>query len=502
MKITIKNFGPIKEGKIENNDLTIICGPNNSGKTYLTYLFYAIFSKISKNYSFNSQRIHRGHNLSILDIKNKDTYKSLTEIKLDIKTIADEYKENILPKLIQETKDELPNFLNMEKELLSDAIIDVDFTKKELLEKFENKNTEDRRLGLINDLDIKIEQISKYKSHLTMNPLDLDRIPDKLFKVVMKNFIFDYIYENIYSSAFLIPSIREGISIYYNELNYLRTINSNIFRDLYRENKNQNIDTKLYDPSLRYNYPKPIEDYYNFLLSLTNNQKPNDLFKNLAEELLNILEGNFSKDNTGFYYIPKNANIKLSLSNSSSMVKSLFGLYYYLLYYAKKGDIVLIDEPGMNLHPDNQRRLAQFFVKMINSGLKVIISTHSDFIVREINNLMLLSQDFKGKEEIIKEHNYSEDMILDYKKVNSYLINNGKIEKLAFDKLNGLDLKNFKDSINKIQDISDDIYFSITESEDENIWRAKNIHHMTFTNISWITLIRNFNFKKTKNMKH
>jgi hypothetical protein len=25
---------------------------------------------------------------------------------------------------------------------------------------------------------------------------------------------------------------------------------------------------------------------------------------------------------------------------------------------------------------------------------------------------------------------------------------------------------------------------------------------MTFTNISWITLIRNFNFKKTKNMKH
>jgi len=302
-----------------------------------------------------------------------------------------------------------------------------------------------------------------------MNPLDLDRIPDKLFKVVMKNFIFDYIYENIYSSAFLIPSIREGISIYYNELNYLRTINSNIFRDLYRENKNQNIDTKLYDPSLRYNYPKPIEDYYNFLLSLTNNQKPNDLFKGLAEELLNILEGNFSGDNTGFYYIPKNANIKLSLSNSSSMVKSLFGLYYYLLYYAKKGDIVLIDEPGMNLHPDNQRRLAQFFAKMINSGLKVIISTHSDFIVREINNLMLLSQDFKGKEEIIKEHNYSEDMILDYKKVNSYLINNGKIEKLAFDKLNGLDLKNFKDSINKIQDISDDIYFSITESEDEDI---------------------------------
>jgi hypothetical protein len=216
-------------------------------------------------------------------------------------------------------------------------------------------------------------------------------------------------------------------------------------------------------------YSNPINHYYNFLLSLPNNQKPNDLYKELAEDLLNILEGTFSIDSTGFYYIPKNTKTKLSLNNSSSIVKSLVGLYYYLLYYAKRGDIILIDEPEMNLHPDNQRKLAQFFAKMINSGLKVIISTHSDFIIREINNLMLLSQDFKGKEEIIKEHDYSENMILNHKKVNSYFINNGKIEKLKFDKLNGLDLKNFKDSINKIQDISDDIYYSIIESDDEEI---------------------------------
>lgn len=475
MKISIKNFGPIKEGKIENNDLTIICGPNNSGKTYVSYLFYAIISKISKNYPFNSKRIHKDKNFSVLDIKNKDAFKSL---KLDIKTLADNYIENTLPKLIENTIDDLHIFFNMKKELLSNSTIEVDYTKKEFLEKFENKNTEKRRLRFINGPDIQIEQISKYKSQLTINPLDLGDISLNVFKDITEDFIFDYIHENIYSSAFLIPSIREGINIFYNELNYLRTINS----DLYGENKNKKTNKTLFNLSSRYTYSNPITHYYNFLISLSNNQKPNDLYNDLAEDLLNILEGNFSIDNTGFYYIPKNTNTKLSLNNSSSIVKSLFGLYYYLLYYAKKGDIVLIDEPEMNLHPDNQRKMAQFFVKMINSGLKVIISTHSDFIIREINNLMLLSQDFKGKEEIIKEHDYSENMIINHKKVNSYFINNGKIEKLKFDKLNGLDLKNFKDSINKIQDISDDIYYSIMESEDEEIWTNKNIHHTTFTN--------------------
>ena len=377
----------------------------------------------------------------------------------------DNYVENTLPKLIENTKNNLHIFFNMKKELLTNSTIEVNYTKKEFLEKFENKNTEKRRLRVMNGPDIQIEQISKYKLQIVINPLDLGDISFKDFKNITEGFIFDYLYENIYSSAFLIPSTREGMGIFYNELNYLRTINS----DLYRENKNKITNKTLFNPSSRYTYSNPIKHYYNFLLSLSNNQKPNDLYKDLAEELLNILEGNFSIDNTGIYYIPKNTNTKLTLNNSSSIVTSLFGLYYYLLYYAKKGDIVLIDEPEMNLHPDNQRKMAQFFAKMINSGLKVIISTHSDFIVREINNLMLLSQNFKEKEEIIKEHNYSENMIINHKKVNSYFINNGKIEKLKFDKLNGLDLKNFKDSINEIQDISDDIYYSIIESEDEEI---------------------------------
>lgn len=38
----MKNFGPIKGANIELGDLTIITGAQNSGKSYLTALIYAL----------------------------------------------------------------------------------------------------------------------------------------------------------------------------------------------------------------------------------------------------------------------------------------------------------------------------------------------------------------------------------------------------------------------------------------------------------------------------
>ncbi|SLM31715.1 hypothetical protein MTBBW1_410070 [Desulfamplus magnetovallimortis] len=37
MKFNFKNFGYVDEGALELGDLTLICGPNNVGKTYVNY---------------------------------------------------------------------------------------------------------------------------------------------------------------------------------------------------------------------------------------------------------------------------------------------------------------------------------------------------------------------------------------------------------------------------------------------------------------------------------
>ncbi|MEA1951032.1 MAG: AAA family ATPase, partial [Planctomycetota bacterium] len=45
MKIMLKNLGAIKQAEFELGDLTIICGKNNTGKTYVTYALYGFLAR-------------------------------------------------------------------------------------------------------------------------------------------------------------------------------------------------------------------------------------------------------------------------------------------------------------------------------------------------------------------------------------------------------------------------------------------------------------------------
>lgn len=40
MKVKLKNFGVLKQAEFEVGDLTILCGGNNTGKTYATYALF------------------------------------------------------------------------------------------------------------------------------------------------------------------------------------------------------------------------------------------------------------------------------------------------------------------------------------------------------------------------------------------------------------------------------------------------------------------------------
>ncbi|SMN14329.1 hypothetical protein CRYPD_777 [uncultured Candidatus Thioglobus sp.] len=45
MQFKLENFKPIKSAEIKVNDLTFIFGDNNTGKTYIAYALYGLFSK-------------------------------------------------------------------------------------------------------------------------------------------------------------------------------------------------------------------------------------------------------------------------------------------------------------------------------------------------------------------------------------------------------------------------------------------------------------------------
>ena len=103
------------------------------------------------------------------------------------------------------------------------------------------------------------------------------------------------------------------------------------------------------------------------------------------------------------------AKPRIGLHMTSGNVKSLFGLWFYLEYQAEPGNLLMIDEPELAIHPENQRSIARLLAELVNKGLNIVISTHSDYIVRELNSLIMLSQD-DGR--LRTRHNYREDEIL------------------------------------------------------------------------------------------
>jgi AAA ATPase domain len=53
MKIQVKNLGPLKKAEFEVADFTIICGDNNTGKTYATYALFGFLHNWKDNSSID-----------------------------------------------------------------------------------------------------------------------------------------------------------------------------------------------------------------------------------------------------------------------------------------------------------------------------------------------------------------------------------------------------------------------------------------------------------------
>ncbi|MFO0658615.1 MAG: ATP-binding protein [Polyangiaceae bacterium] len=173
-----------------------------------------------------------------------------------------------------------------------------------------------------------------------------------------------------------------------------------------------------------------------------------------------ILGGTASPDGKGEIIFTPNGGPDLDLHIASSSVKSLAPLVLYLRHLANPGDFLIIDEPELNLHPDNQRRVARLLAQVANAGVKVMITTHSDYIIREINNLVMLNEDKDGK--LREKHGYKRDMVLKPESVGAYLFDQERAHELKVTR-SGFEVKTIDDEINKLNEVSQDLYFSLIE---------------------------------------
>lgn len=81
----------------------------------------------------------------------------------------------------------------------------------------------------------------------------------------------------------------------------------------------------------------------------------------------------------------------------------------------------MVDEPELNLHPENQRRVARLFVRLINIGIKVFITTHSDYIIKELNTLIMLNHDKPHLGQLRDREGYKTEELLSPDKIKVYI---------------------------------------------------------------------------------
>ena len=161
-------------------------------------------------------------------------------------------------------------------------------------------------------------------------------------------------------------------------------------------------------------------------------------------------------------YNKKNNKFDIPLYLASSSARCIVDIYFYLKHLAKQGDILIIDEPESHLTLKNQRLIAKLIASMINLGIKVFITTHSDFLVKELNNLILLSNQFNDKQHWLLKNkkNYSSSDFIKFDEVSVYQAINGKLDKLKVTN-KGIEIPFFDDEINNLFSISSDLDYLI-----------------------------------------
>lgn len=149
----------------------------------------------------------------------------------------------------------------------------------------------------------------------------------------------------------------------------------------------------------------------------TSADKPNEVDPHLQEEFRSILDGRVYKEKSSgkYFYETNNANIPISAAASS--IKEIAPLSLFINRFDVSVSSILIEEPEAHLHPLKQRMMADVLAMLVNNKACIQITTHSDYLIRRINELVLLNQIYDNYKENPEEF----EKICDELNIPSYL---------------------------------------------------------------------------------
>ena len=397
VRITVKNFGPIEKAEIDLRPLTVFVGESNTGKTYLAALIYALHqhlrgiskfpwadfvaSQLSFAYRFHSPNRREEIEKELLKALEKlntpkrpfkfaDLPQQMSSRSQSILTDQEGFTYELQRCFDLESVSKLIRFTGSQNNQLkvSLSVGEGDQTYWD----FEARATgsaDPTITGYINPDMILLDTNDAMRKTEFNETSDVERLFQALSGRRWRSV-----------DSYYLPAARSGIM---ESRDVLATA---LIKRATR------IDLDRLEVST---FSGMIADFLEQIVQYKARKRSSTRISRVAEQLeTELLEGKIAVKHHSpeaypeFLYRPEQAKEGLRMSHSSAMVSELAPLVLFLRGIVKQGDLLIIEEPESHLHPGAQTKIAQTLARLVRAGVRVLITTHSNYLLQQIGNLI------------------------------------------------------------------------------------------------------------------
>ena len=377
--LNVKNFGRIEQARIALTGFNLFVGDNNSGKSYLLQLAEGLLKQLPTL------------SLAVARKLVKDDVKAYT------------FDNTALQQMISIINDILNNSKDIIIQDIFQAPVQIEALWLEVAN-FEQQFTVTSELtptGDMRQFNICEENDKVAASLRTVKEISCaEGFAYSMVAILATKVLgISYFPELFSSRTIYLPSSRAGMLLLYRQF-FANSKASEI--PLAGEEQGQQASQPL---------PLPIMDFMRFLQTYKPSSIPKneDLQRFIMEHLA---DGKISMGANEMQYQPANTNLVIQMPLCSSMINELTPIVQ-VLTATSNFKYIFYDEVETCLHPLKQIEMARLLVRIVNSGINLTVSTHSDTMAIALNNLFLLSFSHSAKkDDLLQELGYtSEDLL-------------------------------------------------------------------------------------------
>ena len=233
-----------------------------------------------------------------------------------------------------------------------------------------------------------------------------------------------------------------------------------------RDNRDPYLPFALMDEAVS-RYALPVKDNIDYTRSIPDFVRRKSEFheEKVFKNIETMMKGYYRSvgDNIEFRSTARGARrFKVPQHLASSSARGLSDLYFFLRHAARKHHLLIIDEPESHLDTANQVLLARMVARLVRSGLKILVTTHSDYFVKEINNLVMFNGLLESKEEVVRSLEYENDDGIAPSRIRAYVAQENGLAECIVDKF-GVDMPVFDQTIDQINRVANELASHLAE---------------------------------------